>query len=173
MSRLATAWSALAAATTLAVAGCDSVPPTALAAPAAAAPTENHGNGAQFVIVTGATSLITLVDEEGDVCDIGFSPQEGGKTRSDFFRTNPDGSLSVHATDPEAPLTIEYQGLVYTGVGHAMAMARTDAEGFNYVKLVVNATGKVLGPDGEVHHARCMGHLEDDGVTLRTTIVVH
>src|SRR5687768_11047317 len=120
MRRLAAGWSPLTGVMILFAAGCDVAPtgPT-IQAPAAAAPTENHGNGAQFVIVEGFTNLIVLIDDEGNVCDIGFSQQEGPKARSDFFRFNPDGSISIHTSDPDAPLIIEYQGQVYEGVGHA------------------------------------------------------
>src|SRR5688572_6126091 len=108
MRRLATGWAPVAGVMILAAAGCGDGQPTgpALEAPAAAAPTENNGNGAEFTIIQGVPHLFTLVDEEGNVCDIAFSEQEGSKSRSDFFRTNPDGSLSIHANDSDAPLFI-------------------------------------------------------------------
>ena len=169
-------WAVAAGVMILVAAGCENAQPTepALGAPTAAAPTENHGNGAQFQPVPDGVDILTgFADGNGNNCLIGYSPQEGAKSRSDFFRTNPDGSLTIHSADSAAPLTITFGGRLYTGVGQATASATVAPDFETYEQWVVNATGKVVGPDGQTYNARCMGRVEDDGFTIGGTIEVH
>jgi hypothetical protein len=168
-------WASVAGLIILVATGCESAEPTApaLGAPSAAAPAENHGNGSQFTPVSGFTDLVVLADDNGNSCDIGYSDQPGAKGRSDFFRTTPVGGTAVHTSDSDAPLTIEYQGLLYQGFGHAVADGEFDPTAGRYAHLVVNATGQVVGPDGETYEARCMGRLSSDGFSLDATIDVH
>lgn len=146
----------------LALAACDTTPTEpAMDTVRAEAPATNHGNGSQFTIITGPASLVGLNDGSGNYCGIDFSVQEGGKTRSDFYRFDKDGSLTIHTSDSAAPLDLLVDGVHYTGVGHATAAASIDPSGSFYEQLIVNANGKVTDDDGNTYQARCSAHGHD------------
>lgn len=123
----------------------------------AEAPLDNSGNGVVFNLVQGPITLAALIDEAGNYCEIGFSAQSGGQTRSDFTRQNNDGTLSTHTSDKAASLSLRMDGVEYEGLGHATAVATLDASRTTYTRLTVSAMGRVYDGDGNAYSARCSG----------------
>lgn len=167
---------AIALAALLAVSACDGPTPTELVAPTlplvrANASIANNGNGVQFEPIYGPANLLGFSDAAGNFCNVGFSAQEGSKTRNDFWRYNEDSSISIHTSDQAAVMDLIVSGKVYTGIGQAQASATISPDGATWEQLVMNATGEVMDPSGETYVARCSarGH---DTASLKGTIRV-
>ncbi|MGD8322371.1 MAG: hypothetical protein PVJ02_18105 [Gemmatimonadota bacterium] len=149
---------ALAALPALAITACETSTPTQPSMDAIqAAPVTSSSLGVQFRPVVGPLTLASFTDEAFNSCEIGFSAQEGGHTRSDFYRDNKDGTLTVHTEDKAASFLMRVDGVTYEGTGNATASATLNAEGTAYVRVVVKANGMVSEGSGSWYNARCSG----------------
>lgn len=149
---------ALAVLPVLAITACETSTPTEPSLDAIqAAPVTSSSLGVQFRPVVGPLTLASFTDAAFNSCEIGFSAQDGGHTRSDFYRDNNDGTVTVHTEDKAASFLMRVDGVTYEGIGNATAVATLDADGTAYERVVVRANGMVRNESGSWYNARCSG----------------